>query len=229
MSDWESYWKQISATGDDGQVFWDSDNENPIRLDLERFRPFFDPRLPLLDLGCGNGRQARFFARHFDRVIGVDISESAVALAQRETGPESGVIFRVLNALDSEAVQALQAEFGDMNVYMRGVLHQIKRKDRFRVVKNLAILLGGRGTLYQIELTGQSILKFRLLPENVFAKIPKITRRIGFEMEDRAIFYPDEGWIVLDQSDSADIRTIPLQGRKGSVMPATYFVLRRRS
>ena len=45
----------------------------------------------VLDIGCGNGRQTRFLARHFQKVVGVDISAAAVELARRETTRETNV------------------------------------------------------------------------------------------------------------------------------------------
>ena len=37
----------------------------------------------VLDFGCGVGRLTRVFAQHFERVIGVDISDGMVAKAKK--------------------------------------------------------------------------------------------------------------------------------------------------
>ncbi len=228
MSDWESYWNKIERTGDGGQVFWDSASDQSFAADLERFIPFIDPSLPLLDLGCGNGRQTRFFARHFSQVIGADVSPSAIRLAKGETDPASNITYHVFDALDSSQAEALHATYGDLNIYIRGVLHMIKWHDRPAFIANLAVLLGERGALYQIELPSRSILRLRALPDEIFATIPKITRRVGFNNEEREIFYPSSQWEVLAEGADVHIPTIPLSGRQTEPVPANFLILKPR-
>jgi SAM-dependent methyltransferase len=188
-----------------------------------------DPDLPLLDLGCGNGRQSRFLARHFPLVIGADISASAIRLARTETPENANVVYRVFDALDTDAVEMLHAEYGDLNVYMRGVLHMIRWHERHRFIENIGCLLGLQGTLYQIELGSESILKLRRLPEGVFVQIPKVTRRVGFNLEDRSRFYPDDSWCVVAQGSDVALQSIPLPDGTVEGMPGNYLILRKRT
>src|SRR5262245_14194246 len=111
---WENYWRSIERTGTGGQVLWDSEPEGASAEDLNRFRGHMDPALPLLDFGCGNGRQARFLARHFPRVIGSDVSPSAIAKARLET-PDGTIEYRLLDALKPGEAQAFHDEIGDVN------------------------------------------------------------------------------------------------------------------
>ena len=78
---WQSYWGSLS--GASGEAFWDSDPAFGAAIDLPRFETLADHALPLVDVGCGNGTQTRFFSRDFRRVVGVDVSEEAVAHAAR--------------------------------------------------------------------------------------------------------------------------------------------------
>jgi SAM-dependent methyltransferase len=227
MDDWETYWNHISVE-DKGGVFWDDVSDADAEEDLQRFIHHMDPDLPLLDLGCGHGRQTRFFARHFKKVIGADISLSAVRLAKSETINERNVEYRVFDALNSESACALHQEFGDMNIYMRGVLHMIKWHDRRKFTANLALLLGEKGTLYQIELPTKSILYMRSLPQELFSTIPKITRRVGFNNEDRRLFYPDDQWIIAAEGGNVSLTTIPLPEGQKDMMPANFLILRNR-
>jgi SAM-dependent methyltransferase len=227
MNDWETYWENIKSGAED-QVFWDDVSESDSMADLQRFSDHMDPDLPLLDLGCGNGRQVRFFARYFKKVIGVDISLSAIRLAQSETIAEKNIEYRVFDALDSGNANALHQEFGDMNIYMRGVLHMVKWHDRRKFTDNLAVLLGENGTLYQIELPTKSILYMRSLPQEIFSTIPKITRRVGFNNEDRRLFYPDDRWLVIEEGSNVSLSTIPLPDGKEDLMPANYLILRQK-
>jgi SAM-dependent methyltransferase len=62
---------------------------------IERERPLFErvfsaaPQKSLLDLGCGTGEHARFFASLGFRVLGVDASESMLEKAREIENPES--------------------------------------------------------------------------------------------------------------------------------------------
>ncbi|MBC9715760.1 class I SAM-dependent methyltransferase [Streptomyces sp. TRM66268-LWL] len=71
-SSWETYW---SITEAQGQVsLWDADPRLASALDLPRFADHLDPDKVLIDLGCGNGTQTRYLARHIKHVIGADAS-----------------------------------------------------------------------------------------------------------------------------------------------------------
>jgi 2-polyprenyl-3-methyl-5-hydroxy-6-metoxy-1,4-benzoquinol methylase len=229
MNDWESYWKDIRETGVNGQVFWDSVVERAALEDLGRFKDHINGELPLLDLGCGNGRQTRFLAHHFKKVIGVDVSPSAVRLAELETTEENNIEYRVFDGVDTANAHSLHDEFGDLNIYMRGVLHMIKRRDRAKFVESLEILLGERGVLYQIELPTKAILYLRTLPQEVFSRIPKITRRIGFNLEERESYYPSDKWTFLDEGQQVTINTTVLSNGETGAVPANYLILKRKT
>ncbi len=79
---WEEYWRD--APTEPGGVLWDAPPQHTAGLHLPLFQGEFDPELPVLDVGCGNGTQSRYLARHFDRVIGVDLSHAAVARARAD-------------------------------------------------------------------------------------------------------------------------------------------------
>lgn len=229
MNDWESYWKEIVESGAEGQVFWDSVAERASLEDFGRFKNYIDPELPLLDLGCGNGRQTRFLAQHFKKVIGVDISPSAVEMAKLETGPEYNIEYRVFDGVDTANAQSLHDQFGDLNIYMRGVLHMIRKSDRAKFVESLRILIGERGTLYQIELPSEAILYLRTLPQEVFERIPKITRRIGFNLDEKESYYPEDRWTVVDQGQNVTINTTILSNGEAGAVPANYLIVRRKA
>lgn len=233
---WNNYWKTIEKTGRGGQVLWDNEPERASAVDIERFRPHFDLRLPVLDFGCGNGRQTRFLAKQFDRVIGTDVSPRAIDLARGETAAAGmNIDYRVLDALRPEQARAFHAEFGDVNIYMRTVLHVIQRKDRQVFAESLAVLLGERGTLYQIELALCALDYFRTLPGNSPSGLPSHVHNViktgatsvGFEPKERPLVYPDEHWQVIAEGPDT-IKTVPLyHGDEGHV-PASYLILRTR-
>jgi SAM-dependent methyltransferase len=234
---WENYWRTIKTTGRGGQVLWDNEPARASAEDLPRFRPhILDPSLPLLDFGCGNGRQSRYLAQHFDRVIGTDVSPSAVAKAREETPAEMKIEYRVLNGLKPEDARAFHDELGDVNIYMRTVLHVLQDDDKPKLAECLAILLGERGTLYQIELSLCALDYFRTLPGNSPSGLPAHVHNViktgatsvGFDPIQRPRVYPDAKWEVVDHGDNVTINTVPLyHGDEGRV-PANYFILRPR-
>src|SRR3954451_18304935 len=110
---WENYWRTIKTTGRGGQVLWDNEPARASAEDLPRFRPhILDPSLPLLDFGCGNGRQSRYFAQHSARGIGPAVSPAAVAKAREEPPAEMKIEYRVPSGLKPENSQAFHDEPG---------------------------------------------------------------------------------------------------------------------
>ena len=230
MKHWDSYWRGIELGGPQVRVLWETDPERSAWEDMQRFSPHFNPELPLLDLGCGSGRQTRFLARHFQKVIGVDVSPTVVARAQQAAAQLDNIDFRVLNALIVEKARTIHREFGDMNVYMRGVFHVIYESDRPAFVSCLETLLGRLGTLYQIELTTAALTYVRSIPHDGSFKFPRAVQPIGFDnASDRARYYPDERWALIDEGDNVPLHTITLETGEEGEVPSNYLILRRKS
>ncbi|RPI82453.1 MAG: class I SAM-dependent methyltransferase [Chloroflexi bacterium] len=226
MQDWESYWKTVVEKGEENRIFWDTSPELAALEDLDRFKSFMNPDLPLLDLGCGTGKQTRFLARHFPHVVGVDISSSVIQLAQEESEGVTNVEFMVLDAVKAEEAAAFHRIFGDVNIYMRGVLQTIKERDRRIFVSNLETLLGEKGVLYQIELPTKAFYYLREMPEEMWSAIPKVLRRVGFNLEDRTDYFPDDRWNVLNEGDNVTMHTVEFQGSANGGLPANFLVLK---
>ncbi|MFG1811828.1 class I SAM-dependent methyltransferase [Streptomyces sp. NPDC049040] len=146
---WESFWQD--APYETGGVLWDADPALTAGRHLAYFEEYFDPGLPLVDLGCGNGTQTRFLAGRYQHVVGVDLAGGAVERARRDD-PRGLAAYQRLDAVDTDAVRALHAELGDANVYMRGVLHQCETADRSRLVDAIATFTGQRGRVFAVEL-----------------------------------------------------------------------------
>ncbi|GGT07005.1 class I SAM-dependent methyltransferase [Streptomyces chromofuscus] len=161
---WEGFWRE--APGEQGSVFWDAEPALTAGRHVALFEPHLtDPGLPMVDLGCGNGTQTRFLAGRFPRVLGVDLSAAAVDHAG-QADPAGQAAYRVLDAADKTEAQALHAELGDANVYMRGVLHQCEPADRQPLVDGMATLAGGRGRVFLVELAEAAGLVLRGLAQS---------------------------------------------------------------
>ncbi|MEV7151940.1 class I SAM-dependent methyltransferase [Streptomyces sp. NPDC093084] len=148
---WEGFWRE--APGGTGAVFWDAEPGVTAAVHVSLLEPHLtDPGLPLVDLGCGNGTQTRFLAGRFPRVLGTDIAEAALEHA-RDADPAGLARYRRLDASEKTEAEALHAELGDANVYMRGVLHQCDPDDRQPLADTLATLVGERGRAFLVELS----------------------------------------------------------------------------
>lgn len=146
---WDNYWRELATTA--REVLWDIDPGEDVGHELELYAGELDRDLPLVDLGCGHGRQTRFLADHFARVIGVDISAEAIRGA-RQIHAADNVEYRVLDAAVPAAGRALHREIGDANVHVHGLFHQLPRADRSAVAETLAVLVGERGGAFVVEL-----------------------------------------------------------------------------
>lgn len=148
---WEGFWSE--APQEQGSVFWDAEPALTVGVHLALFEPYLvEPGLPLVDLGCGNGTQTRFLADRFRHVVGADLSGAALDHA-RHADPAGQARYRQLDAVEKAETQALHAELGDANVYLRGVLHQCEPDDRRPFVDGLATLVGERGRAVLVELS----------------------------------------------------------------------------
>ncbi|MGH4029059.1 class I SAM-dependent methyltransferase [Actinomycetota bacterium Odt1-20B] len=148
---WEGFWGE--APDGQGAVFWDAEPALTVGLHLALLEPHLAAiGLPVLDLGCGNGTQTRFLADRYPRVLGADLSGAAVDHARR-ADPAGQAEYRQLDASEKGAVEQLHAELGDVNVYMRGVLHQCEPADRQPLADAVATLIGDRGRALLVELS----------------------------------------------------------------------------
>ncbi|MFE9017992.1 class I SAM-dependent methyltransferase [Streptomyces sp. NPDC007808] len=224
---WEAYW---AATASNRQrSLWDCDPEFASARDLPRFAPHLDPEQTLIDIGCGNGTQTRHLAQHHRRVIGTDVSASAIRTA-RAQDPDN--TYLVLDLLDPSAVQALHARLGDAGIYMRAVLHQIRPEHRPVFAASLRTLLGTNGILAFVELApGAEEYLHQLVKE--YGPLPDLTRvldtgvRPGSVDRDEALaLLGADEFIVLAESDTTVHTTYTLPTGRRAEVPAYFMALR---
>ncbi|WP_250008699.1 class I SAM-dependent methyltransferase [Actinoplanes sp. M2I2] len=232
---WERYWGSVTRTGPGGDVLWEADEPAETELLAATLRRHADPSLPMVDLGCGSGRQAYALTGFASRVVGIDGSATAIARAAAAFGD---VTFRVADLASPGLGERLHDELGDSNVHIRGVLHVLDDASRRTVAATVAALLGETGALYLSEtnhtgdpldyLLDQGARPTRLPPlvHRLISAGVRAPRRFG--PEEVAECFPGDAWQLVEQG-ATEVYGVPLEpGGPVQRIPAWYAVVRTR-
>ncbi|WP_131743128.1 class I SAM-dependent methyltransferase [Actinomadura roseirufa] len=210
---WEDYWHRV-ARGDLGAPPWNVERGTTTAPYLPIMLRHMTAGLPLVDMGCGDGGITRHLARFFERVVGLDVSPSAIARARERTS-EPNVEFDVLDLSDEIGARRITDRLGDVDLHLRGVLHAIPAHARTSALAVLARLAGGRGRVFDTEVrhpgqaTRVQILRtlYGRVPDRV-ADVDRAGLRVQ-KIDDLAALYRDAGWRVIetgDQTYHSDVR-----------------------
>ncbi len=235
---WERYWSEIRRTGIDGDVLWDAGSSVELERTLALVRAHLPATLPVVDIGCGNGRYSRALAPYFPRLIGIDYAAAAVAHAQTESAEMSNVQFRVADLTAPQIGQRVVEELGEVNVYMRGVLHTQSDKQRVALIKNIRQMLGRNGVFFYIEtdhegnpldLIASLVTPSGELPPPLFRTIAAglpIPRHFGEREHDK--WFPSDTWKTLTRGRT-EIYGVPMtQAAQPERLSAWYAIVKPR-
>lgn len=217
---WEHYWGSIRSTGVGGDVLWDTGDLDEARIYRALACDRLDTSLPLVDVGCGNGRFTRRLAPLFPSTLGVDLSANAVARAQQESAGQQGLTFARLDITVPGAGHTLASTVGrDANVFVRGVFHILEGPDQVAAARNLLAIVGSRGRvlLAETNFPGSKLEYLRHLgatPRHIPAPLERAIADVPapghFGADERRVAFPASDWtLVLD--GVTDILTIPLR------------------
>ncbi len=232
---WNKYYKR-TYTDSNKKALWDVPANEAIEEDFELFKDHFDKSLPVMDLGCGTGTQSLFLAEHYTNVLAVDVSSEAIGIANELHNQNKVQIkFEVLGATDTEKAIALHNELGDVNIYMRGVLHQIKESDIVKFQQVIKTLLGNRGSLYGIEVSNKIRDYFNASNEG-FSKLPKRMQQVfisnlppkGLSPENLFSYFPEHLFKVLKTGPSKLNTNLKFKNDEPIYIPAIYALLKNR-
>jgi SAM-dependent methyltransferase len=230
---WEHYWSSVGATGVGGDVLWDTGDLGEMLGYLPIMRKHLDTSLPIIDIGCGNGRFTRRLVPMFGSVVGIDLSPSAVAMAKSESPTSSVVQFRSMDATVPGATDALATEFAPANVFVRGVFHILDPAARVELARNLLPLTGGRGRVFLAETDfrggGLDYLASlgatsRWIPGPLERAIRDLPRPGHFGPGERAASFDGTEWDVIVDGPTV-IETIPLRGATEPERIPGYFAV----
>ena len=120
--------------------YWGKTPSTMCERVIEIIRPSADCPLKLLDLGCGEGRDAVYFAKHGFDVFGVDVSLSGLE-KMKKYAEEVGVYVETIHAnlVDYEPEDTYDV------IFSTGTLHYLPpklRKKRFQNYKDCTSMQG---------------------------------------------------------------------------------------
>ena len=234
---WERYWGSVTETGIGGDVLWDTGDLDETQTYRKLIHEHLDTSLPLVDVGCGNGRFTRGLAPLFPATIGVDLARTAIDRARAESAGLAGLTFDTLDITVPDATRPLAEAIGeDANVFVRGVFHILEPDDRVEAARNLRALVGSRGRvlLTETNFAGSKLAYLRhlgatprYLPDPLRRAIADIPAPGHFGRSERRTVFPEAWWSVVDDG-VVDILTIPLHASPATDVeriPGYYAVL----
>ncbi|MFE4543880.1 methyltransferase domain-containing protein [Arthrobacter sp. NPDC056727] len=240
---WDQYWGKIRATGARGDVLWDSGSDHELQAYLEHLTRQLDPSLPLVDVGCGSGVFSRALAPYFPHVLGVDVSANAIARAAAEPDGMERVSYVSADMTAPAGARAVAdalaaAGFtGEANIFIRGVLHVLKRPAQAALAAQLHPIAGRRGRLFLAETDfrgnpvqyvshlGATVQSIPGPLERAIRALP-MPGRFGAEQRRRA--FPEASWDVVEDGP-VTIETRPLTSAdRPEQIPGYFAVLQAR-
>jgi SAM-dependent methyltransferase len=162
------------ASYHDGPAPWDIGQPQPAVVRLASGGGFAGA---VLDAGCGTGENALYVASLGFPVLGVDVAETALAIA-REKAEERGIEVEFA-AADAFYLDCLERMFE--TVLDCGLFHTFDGDERTRYVTSLATVTRHEGTLYVLCFSDEA---------------PDTGPHPIREEELRAAFNPSTGWDV---------------------------------
>lgn len=162
------------ASYHDGPAPWDTGQPQPVIVRVASQGGFGGA---VLDAGCGTGENTLHVASLGLPVLGVDVAETALAIARAKAGNRG--IEAEFAAADAFRLERLGRRFD--TVLDCGLFHTFDRDERPRYVASLASVTEPGGTLYVLCFSDDG---------------PDIGPHPISEDELRAAFHPGHGWSV---------------------------------
>lgn len=136
MISWEDAYK--------GNPPWDIGRPQPAFVELVSAGEF--NKGSVLDVGCGTGENALYFAENGFSTVGVDLSSRAIVAAKAKANERKlGVDFRLANALSLD----LEGGYFD-NVIDSGLFHTFNDSDRVSFANEIARVLKADGRYFML-------------------------------------------------------------------------------
>lgn len=153
LAERDPYWAILTAPGKAGNR-WDVEEFFSTGIaEIERVMRYLDCTYPslarrrALDFGCGAGRVTQALARHFDHVIGIDISAPMIELARRHNRAGERCEYLVNTGPDLALLPSASLDFIYSNITLQ---HMSPRWSRGYLREMLRLLAPGGALLFQL-------------------------------------------------------------------------------
>ncbi len=236
---WSRYWSRVRSTGLAGDVLWDSDEGREFDTYGPMLTEHLDTALPIIDIGCGNGRFTRQLSTLFPSVVGVDVAPSAITLARKESSGDDRVRYDVLDGTVPGATARLAADLAPVNVFVRGVFHILPSAASAEMARNLVSLCRGGGRVFLAETnfrgSGLDYLVHlgatpRAIPEPLQRAIRDLPRPGHFGAAERSAAFPAGEWsLITDGPAVIDTTIAPGDAGHTAAIPGYVAVLEPRT
>jgi SAM-dependent methyltransferase len=236
---WDQYWGRVRATGACGDVLWDSGDDHELLGYLEHLKRQLNPDLPLVDVGCGNGTFSRRLAAHFPHVLGVDVSANAIARARAESEGLDRISYLAADMTAPGAARSVAAALaaagagGEANIFIRGVLHVMKRRAQAALAEQLLPLAGKRGRVFlaETDFRGNAVeyvshlgATLHSIPAPLRDAIRDLPMPGHFGPVQRLRAFPESRWDVVEDGPAV-IETLPLKSAVNPERIPGYFAV----
>lgn len=239
---WDQYWGNVRTTGAGGDVLWDSGDDHELLGYIEHLKRQMNPDLPIVDVGCGNGTFTRRLAGHFPHALGVDVSPNAIARARTESDGLERISFIAADMTAPDASRSVTSALaaagmhGEANIFIRGVLHVLRRRDQAALAEQLHPLVGKRGRVFLAEthFRGNAVdyvchlgATRHSIPAPLEAAIRGLPRPGHFGPAQRLRAFPEARWDVVEDGPAV-LETRPLNSPESGRIPGYFCVLQAR-
>ena len=232
---WDEFYRQNYRHTAGGKALWDVPVERSLEQDIPLFESAFSKEIPVLDIGCGTGEIAHYLAINGFKVIGVDVAREAIQLAKEQFSHDN-LRFQAIDFTNKDQCQELMERTGPVNIYVRGVMHQIKPEDLQGYIDNIEVMLADRGYLYMIEV-GSGIRDHFLNHSEVFHKLPKSIQQVfisnlpprGITTDDVAQFFHADRFKVIFCNDTNLETNLSTPDGSRIRIPAVHALIRTHS
>lgn len=228
---WDSYYRRTYRLLE-SKSLWEVSPERAVEIDKERFLPHFNAELPIIDIGCGTGEQAMCLKKYAPKVVGVDVADTAVVIANERYKDAADVSFSTFDIADVETAKQMAAEHGDSNIYIRGVLHQTLPEDRAKILQTILTLLGEKGKLYMMEVADnirahlqEKVPSFSDLPAHMRRALMSNLPPVGLSVENLPEWFPESSFSILEAGDGFLATNLVLPDESILGVPAVYAVI----
>ncbi len=235
---WQRFWHDVRTTGNGGDVLWDLDTQDEFGRYRGLLDEHFDRSLPIIDVGCGNGRLTRWLATMFPLAVGVDVAATAIDRARAESGDQSGLEFVTVDSCEESAGPRLHDRYGDANVFFRGVLHVLDDPSRVATAITAHAIVGKSGGVFLAETdfrgSGLAYLEHlgataRSIPRPLLRAIGGLPQPGHFGPVERAASFPADQWDIIIDGPTT-IRTVPMRSAdRPETIPGYVAVLKPRA